>query len=170
MEYRRLTKDDAKNYRELRLTALQTDADAFSTDFHEASKRPLSATIKNFENPSAVTFGAYDSGRLISMMTLLKLSGHKTQHRAEVLAVYTAEEARGSGIGSDLFNYLLLYAKDDGELEQLELAVNAANQQAIRFYERFGFERIGITPHAQKTNGRYIDELLMVLSFNTEKP
>lgn len=169
MEYRRLTKEDAKKYRELRLTALQTDADAFSTGFYEASRRPLSATAKNLQNPSATTFGAFDNGRLISIMTLLMLQGQKTQHRAEVLAVYTAVEARGAGVASALFEYLLLHAQEDGRLEQLELAVNAANQQAIRFYERFGFTQIGMTPNAQKTQGRYIDELLMLLPLKTEK-
>mgnify|MGYP000208133668 CR=1 FL=1 len=84
MEFRRLTQDDADQYRELRLTALQTDADAFSTDFNEASARPVSATAKNLGNPSAVTFGAYDDGRLLAVMTLLRLSGKKTGHRAEV--------------------------------------------------------------------------------------
>lgn len=163
LDYRRLTPEDAEQYRELRLIALQTDADAFSTDFTEASERPLSATVNNLANPSAVTFGAYDEGRLLAMMTLLRLSGKKTGHRAEVVAVYAAEEARGSGIAPELFNHLLAYAREDDGLEQLELAVNSANPRAIRFYERFGFQRIGITPNAQKAEDRYIDELLMVL-------
>lgn len=163
MDYRRLTEEDAEQYRELRLTALQTDADAFSTDFNEASQRPVSATAKNLANPSAVTFGAYDEGRLLAMMTLLRLSGKKTSHRAEVLAVYAAEETRGTGVASTLFDQLLAFAREWDGLEQLELAVNSANPRAIRFYERSGFQRIGITPNAQKAEGRYIDELLMVL-------
>ncbi|WP_404466417.1 GNAT family N-acetyltransferase [Planococcus rifietoensis] len=163
MDYRRLTQDDAEQYRELRLTALQTDADAFSTDFNEASQRPVSATAKNLSNPSAITFGAYNEGRILAMMTLLRLSGEKTGHRAEVLAVYAEEEIRGTGVASKLFDHLLSFASEWDGLEQLELAVNSANPRAIRFYERFGFQRIGITPNAQKAEGRYIDELLMVL-------
>ncbi|MBU9674780.1 GNAT family N-acetyltransferase [Planococcus sp. CP5-4] len=163
MDYRRLTQDDAEQYRKLRLTALQTDADAFSTDFNEASQRPVSATAKNLANPSAVTFGAYKEGRLLVMMTLLRLSGKKTSHRAEVLAVYAAEETRGTGLAPKLLDHLLAYARECDGLEQLELAVNSANPRAIRFYERSGFQRIGITPNAQKAEGRYIDELLMVL-------
>ncbi|KYG58831.1 GNAT family N-acetyltransferase [Planococcus maritimus] len=162
MEFRRLTQDDADQYRELRLTALQTDADAFSTDFNEANARPVSATAKNLANPSAVTFGAYDDGRLLAVMTLLRLSGKKTSHRAEVLAVYAAEEARGTGVASKLLDHLLVFAVDWEGLEQLELAVNSANPRAVRFYERSGFERIGTTPNAQKAGSRYIDELLMV--------
>ncbi|MDE4086548.1 GNAT family N-acetyltransferase [Planococcus maritimus] len=163
MEYRRLTSEDAEQYRELRLIALQTDADAFSTDFNEASERPVSATATNLANPSAVTFGAYDAGRLLAMMTLLRLSGKKTSHRAEVVAVYAAEETRGTGLASALFDQLLVHARKWDGIEQLELAVNSANPRAIRFYERVGFQRIGITPNAQKVGSRYIDELLMVL-------
>ncbi|MEZ0482837.1 N-acetyltransferase family protein [Planococcus sp. SSTMD024] len=163
MDYRRLKPEDAEQYRELRLTALQTDADAFSTDFNEASQRPVSATANNLANPAAITFGAYDEGRLLAMMTLRRLTGKKTSHRAEVLAVYAAEETRGRGVAPVLFDHLLAYASECYGLEQLELAVNSANPRAIRFYERFGFQRIGITPNAQKADGRYIDELLMVL-------
>lgn len=169
MEYRQLTKEDAVQYRELRLIALQTDADAFSTSFHEANERPLSATIENLENPYAISFGAFSGGSLISTMTLIQLQGKKTQHRAELVAVYTAEKARGTGAASGLFDYLLAYIRSEGMLEQLELAVNAANQRAIRFYERCGFQRIGTTPNAQKTEGRSIDELLMLMPLQTEK-
>lgn len=168
MEYRRLTKEDAVQYRELRLIALQTDADAFSTSFREANERPLSATIENLENPDAKSFGAFSGESLISTMTLIQLQGQKTQHRAELVAVYTAEKARGIGAASGLFDYLLAYIRSEGKLEQLELAVNAANQQAIRFYERCGFQRIGMTPNAQKADGRSIDELLMLMPLKKE--
>ncbi|MGM0897381.1 MAG: N-acetyltransferase family protein [Bacillota bacterium] len=167
MEYRRLTQEDANQYRELRLTALKTDADAFSIDFNEASERPLSATAQNLANPSAVTFGTFMDGRLVAVMTLLRLSGKKTSHRAEVLAVYAAEETRGTGVASQLFDLLLSFAHEWAGLEQLELAVNSANPRAIGFYERYGFQRIGTTPNAQKVDGCYIDELLMVLKLET---
>lgn len=162
MEFRQLTQEDADQYRELRLTALQTDADAFSTDFNEANARPVSATAKNLANPAAVTFGAFDGGRLLAVMTLLRLSGKKTSHRGEVLAVYAAEQARGTGVAPKLLEHLLVFASDWEGLEQLELAVNSANPRAVRFYERSGFEPIGTTPNAQKAGSRYIDELLMV--------
>lgn len=163
MECRRLNGEDAIQYRKLRLTALQTDADAFSTDFTEASEKPLSATVSNLENPSAVSFGAFSEGELIGMMTLSRLSGKKTSHRAEVLAVYVRKESRGGNAATALFDYGLRFARNWQGLEQLELAVNAANGRAIRFYERLGFERLGLMPHAQKAEGRYLDELLMRL-------
>ncbi|RAZ70225.1 GNAT family N-acetyltransferase [Planococcus maitriensis] len=168
MEYRRLTPEDAEQYRELRLMALRTDADAFSTDFNEARQRPVSATAKNLANPAAVTFGAYGEGRLLAIMTLFRLSGKKTSHRAEVLAVYAREESRGAGIASTLFGHLLAFAGEWEGLEQLELAVNSENSRAIDFYDRFGFTRIGILPNAQQTDGRYIDELMMVLKLGNE--
>ena len=58
---------------------------------------------------------------------------------------------------------LLERARERGLL-QLELAVHAGNARAVRFYERFGFERYGLLPRGFREASGYVDDLLMVLA------
>ncbi|MDE3832791.1 GNAT family N-acetyltransferase [Sinorhizobium meliloti] len=54
------------------------------------------------------------------------------------------------------------HARDHGVL-QLELAVNAENSAAMRFYQRHGFVEVGRIPNGFLGNGTKNDELIMVL-------
>ncbi|WP_411755983.1 GNAT family N-acetyltransferase, partial [Sinorhizobium meliloti] len=51
---------------------------------------------------------------------------------------------------------------DHGVL-QLELAVNAENSAAMRFYQRHGFVEVGRIPNGFLGHGTKNDELIMVL-------
>ena len=47
--------------------------------------------------------------------------------------------------------------------EQLELTVFGDNTRAIRLYEKFGFEKVGVMPRAYRLrDGSYHDEVQMV--------
>lgn len=47
--------------------------------------------------------------------------------------------------------------------EQLELGVFSDNERAIRLYEKYGFQKTGVSPRAFKLkDGTYRDEILMV--------
>lgn len=59
-------------------------------------------------------------------------------NRRTIGAVYVAPEAQGRGVGSKLIDKALgLYGRD----EDIFLEVVSYNQNAIGFYERFGFEK-----------------------------
>lgn len=53
------------------------------------------------------------------------------------------EEYRGKGIGTDLLNKLFKEAKKR-EIKRLSLSVDPANKVAMKLYQRFGFEEVGI--------------------------
>lgn len=57
------------------------------------------------------------------------------------------------------------YARGLGIL-QLELAVNAENSAALRFYQRHGFVEIGRIPCGLLEDDREIDEVIMVRRLN----
>ena len=76
--------------------------------------------------------------------------------------------ATGRGIGGLLLRAVIQEARQAIGLEQITLEVSSANDQAIRLYERAGFQPCGVRPHAIKLidgpgQVRYFDRLAMVL-------
>lgn len=69
---------------------------------------------------------------------------------------------RGTGIAASLLHDVTEHARDHGVL-QLELAVNAENSAAMRFYQRHGFVEVGRIPNGFLGHDVESDELIMVL-------
>lgn len=60
----------------------------------------------------------------------------------EIARIYTATNIIGKGIGSALINKCIAIAKEK-KRDYIWLGVWESNHKAIKFYERFGFKRIG---------------------------
>ena len=56
------------------------------------------------------------------------------------LGIVIRDEFQGMGIGSKLMDYLITLARREG-LRKIRLTVLADNYRAIKFYEKFGFEK-----------------------------
>ncbi|HSJ37380.1 MAG TPA: GNAT family N-acetyltransferase [Planococcus sp. (in: firmicutes)] len=162
MEIKIMTPQDAEAYYILRLEALLDSPDAFSTLYEDALNRPIDKTRANLASEDAVTFGAYEEGRLIGNMTLTRNTVPKMNHRAFIVAVYVSPQFRGTGVANALMEQLMEYADGWEGLERLDLMVASHNLRAKNFYLRYGFEIYGIEIHSMKMGERYIDEDLMV--------
>lgn len=93
-------------------------------------------------------------------MGLLRERPAKMAHRAYIVMVYVRRDQRGTGVARALLQSTMEHARTMA-IRQLELAVNAENEAAIRFYRREGFREIGRIPNALMHEDREIDELLM---------
>lgn len=62
---------------------------------------------------------------------------------ADIMNIVTKKSFRGNGIGSKLLENLIFYSKDNN-LKKVTLEVNEHNLSAIRLYDKFGFDHIGI--------------------------
>ena len=136
--------------------------DAFAVLYEDALNKTIEKTRSQLALEHSVTFGAYEDSKLIGNMTLVRNTVPKMNHRASIVAVYIRAAHRGTGAANNLMKKLLDYAGNWDGLEQLELMVATHNLRAKNFYLRYGFERYGTEIHSMKTEGRYIDEDLMV--------
>jgi ribosomal protein S18 acetylase RimI-like enzyme len=156
---RRLSADDALIYRDIRLTALQTEPTSFGSDYaREVGKSGpewASQLERNF------SFGVFDGADLVGIATFIPEGMEKVRHRAHLVAVYVKPDARGKGASRALFDRLIESARR--EVLQLHLVVTTHNERARRFYENFGFQIYGTDPRGLKVDGRYYDDYLMVL-------
>ncbi|MGI2327007.1 GNAT family N-acetyltransferase [Planococcus sp. YIM B11945] len=162
MEIRQLKPADAETVYKLRIEALKNNPDAFATRLEDALKKPVEATKERLSSESAVTFGAFISGKLVGNMSLSRELTPRMNHRAMIVAVYVTPTERGKGIAGLLLSALIEHAKKWNGLEQLHLTVSSHNENAKNLYRRFGFETYGVDVKAMKTPENYIDEDLMV--------
>lgn len=68
------------------------------------------------------------------------------------------KEYQGIGIGKKAMAFIENYAKDLGFI-RIELGVFSFNTKAIKFYQKLGYEKIGIIPNITYYNGSWHDDI-----------
>lgn len=69
---------------------------------------------------------------------------------------------RGLGIGHHLAEAAISAAQESG-MTRIELEVLASNEQAIRLYEKLGFQHEGVKHRARHLDGAWDDNVLMAI-------
>src|SRR6202030_4582007 len=160
-EVRQLHTEDAVEYQELFLEALQSAPAAFAADYQEESGRSSEQIAERFRRE--VIFGAFVEGRLCAIATFLQQSSPKRRHVGMIWNMYVSEERRGTGLAEMLFKYVLEAASL--KVDQVELYVAVDNPRGSKFYRKFGFESYGVMPRALRVQGADFDALIMVKKF-----
>lgn len=154
MPIRRLTPDDAPEYRALRLRALREHPDAFTSDWEDANARPQAESRQRLASAWVPFWGAFDEGgAMVGMVGLECASRAKERHKGVVVAMYVAQEAAGHGLGRELLQALMAHAAAIG-LTDLVLTVTEGNAPAIHLYREAGFAAFGTEPRAIVVEGR----------------
>jgi RimJ/RimL family protein N-acetyltransferase len=159
---RLLTPADAALYRPVRLEALTTNPEAFTSTFEREQDKPLAW----FEERLAISdvFGAFIADELVGTAGFRREDGAKTAHKGVLWGMYVRPQARKSGTGRLLVDAVAAHAAQ--RVEQLHLVVVSENQAALRLYTAAGFAEYGRGLKALKVGDRYYDEILMALFFN----
>lgn len=151
MLVRMLGPADATLYRSLRLRALREHPDAFTSSYAEERERPVEAAAQRLAHHAF--WGAYRHAELWGMVGLEREPRARNRHKATVMGMYVAPEARGQGVGRSLLDALLRHARANG-VESLVLTVTEGNTAAQRLYEALGFRSFGVEPDAVRVDGR----------------
>ena len=101
-----------------------------------------------------------DDGTVIGCAGLTVCSNPRMRHVGEV-GLFVHADYQGRGVGTTLMETLLDLADHWLMLVRVELEVFADNEQAIRLYEKLGFEKEGLLRMTTVWNGRYVDEYKM---------
>lgn len=105
---------------------------------------------------------AEDDGRIVGQLTLQGGKRRNVRHAA-TLGITVAQDWRNRGVGRQLMEHAIEWARAGRILTRIELFVFARNTNAIHLYESCGFEMEGRRRRAARRDGEYLDDLVMSL-------
>ena len=106
-------------------------------------------------NPNFLMLSAFDGDEIVGNASISRLPRARFAHRWEI-AISVRKSHWGCGIGSNLLNRLIEFAKNNGA-EVISLEVRSDNERAKALYHKFGFEQFGTYRKFFKINGEYFD-------------
>ena len=108
---------------------------------------------------AATRLVAVIGGKAIGMIFLAREENRRSHVGSIGMAVHDAYAGRG--VGTALMAAIVDLADNWLQLKRLELSVYADNARAIALYERFGFEREGLSRAYAWRDGQFVDSLAM---------
>ncbi len=153
----RLSPDDWRRLRTVRLRALQASPDAFGGTFEEATARSpenWAEQVSAMPTFVAVTGAGDDVG-----MVRCAPDGAGT---VWLLSLWVAPEIRRRGVGTALIDAGIRDARS-ADMKRIALAVAEHNAAAIALYIRKGFTRTGDAAAPMSPPREHVRELLMEL-------
>lgn len=115
--------------------------------------------LKNNQN-SLTILGIVDN-TIVSMANIVGLKKKRLVHNSEI-GISVRKDYWKNGIGSIMMEELIKFAKEKG-MRNISLGVRADNKNAIKLYEKFGFQQVGLHKDYFNINGVFYDEILMDL-------
>lgn len=154
-----------KDYRALRLEALQKEPQAFGSSYEDQRNAPEAdwqTWLDNYKKGRRnwMIFAAINK-KLIGMLGAFQTDEDVEAKTAQVIAVYVTKEERGKGASKLLLKRLLDKLTNDGQIKKLKLAVNTNQTAAVELYKSFGFEVVGkenMTLGDRKAHEEYLME------------
>jgi ribosomal protein S18 acetylase RimI-like enzyme len=159
-----LQADDAHLFRALRLAGLRESPAAFGASLEDEvamSAEQVAARITPTER--SWVLGAFaDPSALVGCIGWYRDKGAKVAHKSHIWGMYVAPDWRRRGIAQALVAEVIARAGQAPGVIQIELFVSLENTRAARLYEAAGFERVAVLPRSLFTDGRYIDDVLLI--------
>lgn len=146
IDIRRTVETDADVLRSIRLRALASDPTAFGATHADVVQYGDDVWRERATGSADnATFLAFDGDVAVGMAVGVETSS--ARDRVELVSMWTAPEARGSGVGRRLVETVLDWATVRGTPE-VRLWVTRGNDAAQRLYERCGFvltDEVGVS-------------------------
>ncbi len=144
MNTRRIQPGDGPLLKDVRLQALLTDPDAFGASYEDDASHgddhwEERAKAAALGSEKFIAF-AEDGGRVVGMVGAY--TPEDASHVRHLVSTWVAPEARGKGLGSELVDAVVGWARTAGA-SQVTLWVVDGNRRAVALYEEAGFVHTG---------------------------
>ncbi|EGW37063.1 GNAT family N-acetyltransferase [Desulfosporosinus sp. OT] len=108
---------------------------------------------------------AFIDDKLVGQLVFRGGSRLRIRHAGE-FGITVLQAHWGKGIGSEMINYLIAWAKETQIIRKINLRVRSDNQQAISLYRKFGFVSEGTITREFLINGEFYDSIHMGLEID----
>lgn len=115
----------------------------------------------NTSNNSIMIVAIIDD-EIVSVGSISSTKKERTKHNG-ILGISIRKQHWGIGLGSEVMEYLISWAKSNGITKRIELLVREDNKIAIKLYEKYGFEREGLLKGDMFVNDVYYNTIMMGL-------
>ena len=152
-----------KEYRALRLHALQESPQAFGSSYAESVVHPDEFWINRLRDAEAgrnPLLFAEEEGRLVGLIGAYVEPDEPDV--INVVSVFVAPDHRGRGLSRRLLDAILAEVRQRPDIRAARLTVNVSQTAAISAYQRAGFRAVA-TEHNLMGDGIEHDELIMEL-------
>jgi RimJ/RimL family protein N-acetyltransferase len=165
MQVRRLTKEDAKEFWDLRLLALESEPVGFGESTAEHHAVGVAGTAERLSAGDGESFilGAFDGERLVGTAGFYREQKAKRRQTGWIWGVFVHPSHRRKGTGFALISALIDEARALPGLITLHLTVAVTQSAARQMYAGLGFRVFGTVPRALYVKGQYFDEEMMSL-------
>ncbi len=143
MQIRKITTEDWELLRAVRLEALSSSPEAFSSKHADALKISEEEWKKQLADPHNSFFLVFDGERPVGMARLSTKQPELPTNAALIASVYVNEEMRGKGVGRALIDAVIVHAKSIDGISGLQLSVRQTQQTAMNLYQSLGFKNVG---------------------------
>lgn len=141
----------------------ETDFLTFGPGEFNISIEDEEAFIENSRQaPNQVALIAETDGEIAGLLHVEGSPKKRLRHNGE-FGLTVRKVFWGKGIGAHLMEAMIDWAKASGVIRKLNLKVLTHNANAIRLYERFGFENEGCIRRDTCLDGSFYDTYLMGL-------
>lgn len=146
------------------LEAYALHPDAFTSSVDERGALPISwweERLAPDARTNELVFGIFIQGELAGVAGLSFDTRLKTSHKSRLFGVYVRERFRARGIGRQLVDEALRYARTLPAITITQLTVTAGNTIALNLYESIGFRSFGTEPFAVYVGAGYVSKVHM---------
>jgi len=139
----------------------ETDNLTFGEGGFGISEEEESALINNITKlDNQLMLCAFIDGKLTGQLVFRGGSRPRIRHSGE-FGITVLKEHWGKGVGSELINNLIAWAKETQIIKKINLRVRSDNQSAIGLYRKFGFVSEGTISRDLFINGKFYDSIHM---------
>ena len=156
--------DDAEEIiKYLNLVGGESDNLLFGKDGFHMDVDSEEAFIANInESEKSALFVGKISEEIVCVGSVQSPNRERISHQCEI-AISVKRQFWNMGIGTELMQTMIDFAKQTNQIEIIHLGVRSDNINAIKLYKKMGFHEIGLYRKFFKINGEYADEILMNL-------
>lgn len=159
---RNAEREDAEKLLEyINKISYESDFLSFGGGQFKKSVKEQEETIEDFTmTDNKLLIVAEINGVIIGSLNFYGKERPRTRHAGE-FGVSVAKEYWGFGIGRQLINYLINWAKQSGVVRRIELIVREDNARGITLYKSLGFEREGFFTRFFYIDDKFFSAILM---------
>ncbi|MEV8517274.1 GNAT family N-acetyltransferase [Dactylosporangium sp. NPDC051484] len=148
-EVRRIRASEWRQYRELRIEALQDSPLAFVEQYQESLAQPdqfwQGRVERSATGTASSTFVAVHAGRFVAKASCFVESDVSEYVSAHIVGVYVTPRFRAQGVADALMAAVIRWAQEEPHADRIRLFVIETNDRAAAFYRRIGFVPTGVT-------------------------